>query len=170
MSRILFTEIFVDFNPSRHNILYSAPFLLSGGLCFLYRERLHEWSAKWGNVLLVVCLIANGLYFVCPQSEWTLHQVIPLMVVFTLWLIYAMGAEHKWLHNRIMDFISGISMEFYLCHMVMFRVVEKVHLEKMVHNESLLFLFDLYGRNRTCSRVLLFGQESDCSLQSFFNV
>jgi peptidoglycan/LPS O-acetylase OafA/YrhL len=135
-----FTEIFVDFNPSRHNILYSAPFLLSGGLCFLYRERLHEWSAKWGNALLVVCLIANGLYFVCPQSEWTLHQVIPLMVVFTLWLIYAMGAEHKWLHNRIMDFISGISMEFYLCHMVMFRVVEKVHLEKMVHNESLLFL------------------------------
>ena len=97
-----FTEIFVDFNPSRHNILYSAPFLLSGGLCFLYRERLHEWSAKWGNALLVVCLIANGLYFVCPQSEWTLHQVIPLMVVFTLWLIYAMGAEHKWLHNRIM--------------------------------------------------------------------
>ena len=135
-----FTEIFVDFNPSRHNILYSAPFLLSGGLCFLYRERLHEWSAKWGNALLVVCLIANGLYFVCPQSEWTLHQVIPLIVVFTLWLIYAMGAEHKWLHNRIMDFISGISMEFYLCHMVMFRVVEKVHLEKMVHNESLLFL------------------------------
>ena len=135
-----FTEIFVDFNPSRHNILYSAPFLLSGGLCFLYRERLHEWSAKWGNALLVVCLIANGLYFVCPQSEWTLHQVIPLMVVFTLWLIYAMGAEHKWLHNRIMDFISDISMEFYLCHMVMFRVVEKVHLEKMVHNESLLFL------------------------------
>ena len=39
-----------------------------------------------------------------------------------------------------MDFISGISMEFYLCHMVMFRVVEKVHLEKIVHNENLLFL------------------------------
>ena len=31
-------------------------------------------------------------------------------------------------------------MEFYVCHMVMFRVVEKVHLEKMVHNENLLFL------------------------------
>ena len=135
-----FTEAFVDFHPSRHNILYSAPFLLSGGLCFLYRERLHEWSAKWGNVLLIVCLIANALYFFVPQSQWTLHQVVPLMVVFTLWLIYAMGQEHKWLHNRVMDFVSNISMEFYLCHMVMFRVVEKVHLEKMVHNENLLFL------------------------------
>lgn len=50
-----------------------------------------------------------------------------------------MGQEHKWLHNRVMDFISNISMEFYLCHMVMFRVMEKVHLEKMVHNENLLF-------------------------------
>lgn len=135
-----FTDAFVCFNPGRCNMLYSAPFLLCGGLCFLYRERLHRWSAKRGNSLLAVCLIANLLYFVCPMSAWTLHRVIPLAIVFTLWLVYAMGAEHKWLHNKVTGFLSNISMELYLCHMVMFRAVEKAHIERMIHDENLLFL------------------------------
>ena len=85
------------------------------------------------------CIAVNALYFVCPQSAFTLHSVVPLLAVFTLWLVYALGAEHKWMHNRVIDFLSGISMEIYLCHMVMFRVVEKMHLERIINDENALF-------------------------------
>ncbi len=135
-----FTEEFVSFDVGRHNILFSAPFLLIGGAIYLYRDRIHDFAAKAGNWLLAVCIVANALYFVVPQSSWTLHAVIPLMIVFSLWLIYSMGNEHKWMHNKVMDFLSNISMEIYLCHMVMFRVVEKVHFEKFIHDSNILFL------------------------------
>ena len=134
-----FTDTFVVSSPHRHNILYSAPFLLAGGLCFLYRETLHYWAVKMGNGLLILCLVMTALYFACPQSIWTLHVVVPLMVVFSLWLIYAMGIEHSWMHNKVMDFLSNISMEIYLCHMVMFRVVEKLHLEQHMQNVNVLY-------------------------------
>lgn len=33
-----------------------------------------------------------------------------------------------------MTFISGISMEIYLCHMVMFRLIEKLHIDRFIQN------------------------------------
>lgn len=164
-----FTETFVLSSPGKRNILYCVPFLLSGGLCFLYRERLHEWSAKRGNALLIVCLIANALYFVCPQSEWTLHEAVPQMVVFTLWLIYAIGKEHKWLHNKVIDFMSDISMELYLCHMAMFRVVEKVHLEKIVHDEKLLFLLTCVAGIGLAVAFSYFGKKAIARCSRFWD-
>lgn len=35
---------------------------------------------------------------------------------------------------KVISFISGISMEDYLCHMVMFRVVEKLGLSTLIGN------------------------------------
>lgn len=44
------------------------------------------------------------------------------------------------LNNRVVRFISGISMEVYLCHMVMFRVVERVHLERFITDGDMLYV------------------------------
>ena len=38
------------------------------------------------------------------------------------------------LENKVTKFISGISMEIYLSHMVIFRAVEKLGLNKMIGN------------------------------------
>ena len=38
-----FTEQFINFNPGRHNILYSAPYFVIGGLLYLYRKEIHNW-------------------------------------------------------------------------------------------------------------------------------
>lgn len=43
------------------------------------------------------------------------------------------------LDNKLMKFIGGLSMEIYLCHMVMFRVIEKVHLENYILNPHIYF-------------------------------
>ena len=44
------------------------------------------------------------------------------------------------LQNRLTKFISGISMEIYLSHMVMFRVVEKTGLNQMFGNGVLQYI------------------------------
>ena len=44
------------------------------------------------------------------------------------------------LENRFTAFISGISMEIYLSHMVIFRVVEKVGLNTMFGNGLLQYV------------------------------
>lgn len=41
---------------------------------------------------------------------------------------------------KIIDFLSGISMEIYLCHMVMFRVVERLHLENYISDSNLNYV------------------------------
>ena len=44
------------------------------------------------------------------------------------------------LNNRFTRYISKISLEIYLCHMMAFRVVEKLHLEAMMDNADLLYV------------------------------
>lgn len=62
------------------------------------------------------------------------------MVLFGSWLIYALGSDDFILNNRIVRFLSGISMEIYLCHMVMFRIVEKAHIERFITDCDILYV------------------------------
>ncbi len=135
-----FTESVINWNPGRINILYSASFLIAGGLCFLYKDFLHDIAARLGNWLLFVCIAANILYFLIPQSKWTLHCVIPMLVVCSLWLIYAVGNRHKWMQNRVFNFLSNISLEIYLCHMIFFRIIEKLNPENYIADANIRYL------------------------------
>lgn len=74
------------------------------------------------------------------------------MVMYALWLIYAVSeasSSRKWtfFNNKVMAFLSGVSMEVYLCHMMFFRVVEKLHLEKHISNPDFVYWL-------TCALVL----------------
>ena len=56
-------------------------------------------------------------------------------------LQYSRVLDHSLLlENRFTVFISGISMEIYLCHMVIFRVVEKLGLNTMFGNGLLQYV------------------------------
>lgn len=135
-----FTEQFINFNPGRHNILYSAPYFVIGGLLYLYRKEIHNWMNIIGGWMLLFCLVLNIGYFLLPISDLLGHSLFPLLIVFTAYHMYALGSDKKWLHNKIIDFLSGISMEIYLCHMVMFRVVERLHLENYISDSNLNYV------------------------------
>lgn len=51
------------------------------------------------------------------------------------------GAARKsyLLENRITKFVSSISMEIYLSHMVIFRVIERLGLNRMIGNSWLQY-------------------------------
>lgn len=95
-----FTEQFINFNPGRHNILYSAPYFVIGGLLYLYRKEIHNWMNIIGGWMLLFCLVLNIGYFLLPISDLLGHSLFPLLIVFTAYHMYALGSDKKWLHNK----------------------------------------------------------------------
>lgn len=118
------------FEVGRNNILYSACYFMVGGLIYLYKDELERFakmsSARWIVLLLVMMSIVA--YYVIGANTVTLLSVSSIL------LIYAIIRRGGVLQNRITHFISGISMEIYLSHMVIFRVVEKTGLHKVLGN------------------------------------
>ena len=111
------------FGIERTNIMYSAMFFFAGGLIFVYREKLENISKRYRYIVLGLCLVTVIGYFVLDDS------VVTMIVMFSVWLIYALGNSKKGiLLNPVTKFISGISMEIYLSHMVIYRVIEKAGL------------------------------------------
>ena len=112
------------FNVGSSNILYSACFFLAGGLIFLYREELKAHINKW-LMLLIVWLSIIGYYLVS-------NNVLFRLIVASSLLVYAIISWGGVLQNRFTRFISSVSMEIYLSHMVLFRVVEKTGIHRIV--------------------------------------
>lgn len=50
---------------------------------------------------------------------------VRLLILYMPWLCYAISVESPILSNKVMKYLSGISLELYLAQMVVFRVVEK---------------------------------------------
>jgi peptidoglycan/LPS O-acetylase OafA/YrhL len=126
----------VYFNATRSNIVYSAVFFIAGGLIFLYKEQLTEITKKYKWIVLLLCLLSTVSYYV-------IGGYVPVMIVmFSLFLIYALnGKIGGVLDNKFTNFVSGISMEIYLCHMVIFRVLEKLHLVHLFESDVLSYIF-----------------------------
>lgn len=126
-----FKEPFVNFNVGRHNMIFSMPYFIGGGLIFLYRNKLKSFSKNHSKIVLTICLLLTLGSFVRPSF---LDGNMYTLIVFAAWLIYAIGGAKHWLTNKVIDYLSGISMEIYLSHMVLFRLVEKLSLDRIYDN------------------------------------
>ena len=122
---------------ARTNILYCAVYFIAGGLIFLYRKELAEFASKHKVIAGAILLIAAVAYFEVGGN--------PLTMLFS-WVaarFYSLG--RKWgggvLVNPVARFIGGISFEIYLCHMVIYRVLEKLHLVHLFGNGLLAYIF-----------------------------
>lgn len=124
----------------RGNILYCMPLFMIGGIIYLYRESL-RFDTKRKALWLGVCIVLTVIFFMIPdfrESNFTL--LFSELILFAVWVIYAMNSRDVILNNRFTKFISEISMEIYLSHMVIFRIVEKIHLEQYIIDNNLLYI------------------------------
>ena len=124
------------FDAGRTSFIYCAVFFLAGGLIFLYKEQLGRFAgkSKWffllGAVIMVVVFYAVG-------------SCVPVMLLlFGLTLMYTLDESGKYpvLENCFTKFLGGISMEIYLCHMVAFRILEKIGLTNLFGSAVLSFV------------------------------
>lgn len=126
-----------SFTP-RTSFLYCAVFFLAGGLIYLYKDQIVRFAEKWQWLLVLLCVASIVGYYVIGNS------IAVMLVMFSLMLICVLGMKHKKiLENSVSHFFSGISMEIYLCHMVMFRIIEKLYLMHLFASELLSYVFDV---------------------------
>lgn len=113
------------FEVRRSNILYSACFFLAGGLVYLYRHELAKLK-PWLTVALTAAAVA--LYYI--MGGYAMNCLLASVAL----LLCAIVTRRKILENWITRFFSSISMEFYLAHMAIFRVVQKLRLNTVLGN------------------------------------
>ena len=128
--------ISVGFTP-RLNIVYDAIYFIAGGLIFLYRKELAEFAAKYKVIAGAILLIAAVAYFALGGNTLTILFFCVVAVVYTLGWKRGGGV----LVNPVAKFLGGISFEIYLCHMVIYRVLEKLHLVNLFENGLLAYIF-----------------------------
>lgn len=114
----------VHFNAGRTNFIYCAVFFLAGGLVYLYRVQLSAIAAKAKWLIGLLAFAVVGVYFRLDASTPV------VLLLFCLELCYILDGDGRYfmLNNRVTKFLGGISMEIYLCHMVVFRILEKLKL------------------------------------------
>lgn len=116
------------FGVGRTNILYSGCFFLAGGLIYLYREEIEKWN-RW--IVLVVLAASIALYYIFEGNPLTKLLISACLLIYA---IICSERENTLLKNAVTQFIGAISMEFYLSHMAIFRLVEKLGMNRMFGN------------------------------------
>ncbi len=115
------------------NMAYSFMFFVAGGLIFLYRQPITKFVGRffWGAFALTAAVAV--FFFLVNNSAFTLLVLFALVVMLG---ISAKGRISKALfQNRVAKALSGVSFEIYLCHMFIFRLLEKVHFIHLTGNE-----------------------------------
>lgn len=117
------------FDIGRTNIIYCLCYLIAGGLIYLYRKELEQFSSKYRWISFEAIIVTVVLYFFIGGNT------ITMLLVSVSMLIYALGRTRGGvLSNPFTKFISSISMEIYLSHMVIFRVIERLGINTMIGN------------------------------------
>ena len=123
------------FGISRNNIVYDAVYLILGGLIYLYRDPLSVFSERH-RVLSGALVIGSMVIYFTVGS-----YVMPTLCLCGAILVYAIGIRTKGiLMNRYAKFLSSISLEIYLCHMVFFRILERMGLTRCFESDVASFV------------------------------
>lgn len=140
---IIFAFISFEYysNPGRKCMIYCAPFFVIGGMVYLYRKPISKFVKSNFSMACIITIILTICYFTFKENVHNpfLYYTLELLV-FTLWLLYAIGSTDLVLNNKIVKYLSTISMEIYLAHMVIYRVVEKIHLENYIQQNDILYI------------------------------
>lgn len=127
------TERFVTPNfVNRHSLLYCLPFFIAGGIIYLYKEEIGEFVGTHVKFMIGICVSLTIVYYLIPdQAEGTSFVFIKALCLYAAWVCLALGGKISVMSGRTAAFISDISFEMYLSHMVVFRLMEKLELTRL---------------------------------------
>lgn len=148
ISILVFMGCHYSFNPaidqpllSRSDILFCLPLFMGGGIIYRYRQQLETSSNAHSYMWSVICLAVTILFFIFPI--YTFSQSLRLAadgILFSLWIIVALGINPSWLSGKYIRHLSSISLEIYLCHMPSFRLLQKLGVTDWVHNSTISYI------------------------------
>lgn len=110
------------FGAKRNSFAYSGVFFLAGGMLYLYREPLRRFVDR---LYWLAALLAAGSLV----AYYWAGSILPTqLAAAVLLLLLAMGKKNVIMSNPVTKKLGSISMEIYLCHMMVYRVLEKLKL------------------------------------------
>ena len=123
---------------SCENIIYSSIFFVAGGLIYLCRKELKNMSRLKKSVLGIATIICTFFYYFMYGSPLSVILLLFLFALFTTDAICFGGGTARFLfQNKVACFLGRLSMEIYLCHMFVYRFLEKLHLLHITGNEMI---------------------------------
>lgn len=131
---------FVEKSPRMHNIIYCMPYFVMGGIIFLERERIVGYCKTHIPIMTFLTVLITVLFFIFRPNISNTYAIYVLeLIMFSIWIMYALFSKDVFLNNKLTRILSTISLEMYLAQMVAFRGVQFLHLEKYVSNETWLY-------------------------------
>lgn len=132
---LIYTFVCADyFQLGKVDFLFCAPYFVIG--CCIYKIR--QYIIKYFKrlpVLLMIILLTMLFY------KYTLYRQYTRIVLFTFMLIYGIIVKNMTiLDNKLMTFLSSISLEVYLSHMMIFRLIQKLGLEMLTSNPYINYI------------------------------
>lgn len=121
----------------RKHMIFSAAFFYGGGIIYLYRATITAWVKS--HICLSSTIVAGATALHYCTLPWQGNSIFPHLALFSIWILFCIGSQSKLLCNKFTSFISSISLEIYLCHMMCFRAIEMAHLGQFIHNEVALY-------------------------------
>ena len=92
------------FDIGRTNIIYCLCYLIAGGLIYLYRKDLEQFSSKHQWISIAAIIVSVGLYFLIKSNTLT------MLLASSSMLTYALGRKRGILTNPCTKFVSSLSM------------------------------------------------------------
>jgi len=138
-----FTDAFVPTTVAlspRTSIFCSGVFFVAGALIYHYKDAIHSFTAKYGTAF-GISVIALFIGYLCfynwdnIQAAW-----VSILVISSLLLIACIGPDYKWLNNKAIGIVGKYSFEIYLCHMMIFRFMEKAGLVDIISNPQVNYI------------------------------
>ena len=121
----------------RNNILFCSPFFILGGLIYMYINQIKNLVKKHKVMFVMATSVCLVFYYLVSSSVYTM---LILFTFFTVFGICGGSTTNAIFQNRAILFLAGVSMEIYLCHMFVFRFIEKIGLLHLTGNEVLNYV------------------------------
>lgn len=117
------------------SMLIALGFVWVAMLYFYTPEFVDKSPGRTNFIYCAPLFLSGGIAYLYRKSicQWG-GKYSSLCAVFTVLLTNA------FLNNRVARYISNISMEIYLAHMVIFRVIEKVHIERFISQPDMNYI------------------------------
>lgn len=134
----------VDGYKPETNILYCGIFFVFGGITYLFNGEIQSFMRKYKPIAFALSLLYTALYFfvivmrVISVSGFATTMMTAIM--FWILLLFAISSRGKILSNPFTHFVSGLSLEIYLCHMVIFRLYEKAGIVKLCSKTTIGYI------------------------------
>lgn len=123
-----------------HIFLQWMCYFVAGGIIYLYKDSIIYWNRKYPCIGWI--LIALGLFLTLAFfPDWGhLFSTIKTMVGFSIILIGSLSGRRILLSNRFTKRISDISLEIYLSHVVILRIIQKVGINCIVSDSTIEYI------------------------------